>query len=713
MAGLAGSPSAAAAQNVTAQSQPLADSFAKPSTPTAAAPAVRPSTGSAADPESARLQAETLAKRGQISEALAVARRLLRADPGSAQWRILEAQYLGWLGRTATAAERYRRLTQEAPAATGAYEGLGNTQLWLGDWREAQSAYAVAIGSSAADNLAAHLGFYRALIAAGRATPAYRQAVELDRRTGQQDAELGLFLAAIHGAVDDDTAAFALASRRTSDGDVRLRQTQFQAQRLLARGRKDEGLNLIARFADARPRDYNAQVAAGEVFATAAEYSEARDFFERALQLVPDRDEAPLGLARMARQQGKHRDAIAGFEDVVARNPESLPGWLGIAEVAQLRGDMDRAWRALDSAQRVAPASALIARERLKIAFREQDADTFFAVLRDYQRAQPADAWPELWAQKWADARGGDVNPHALQALLDPLAPDVTSEALRLLRRHTGEPLQRAALRVPPAPTADLQDAAQARLAKQLRVADPTVIGVSTGYEFATLRDTSGAGARMQEWHEGYLAAYWRRQLGMTVAAEYRTMSRFGASANQVLLGWNTHVTPSWIVGLEGGGALNGGFIPRWRVGARAEYQFNEQFSASLAVTHLRFADEPVLQVIPGMTWQWHPQWSTHARLYVTHTEPKGGPVNTGLAGLVSTTWQFTPLSSTSLSFALGEENASQLIKGLIGERNFMSVGMDLKYGFTEHFSVQPTYRFEQHNLFDLHAIGLSLHLRY
>ena len=47
-------------------------------------------------------------------------------------------------------------------------------------------------------------------------------------------------------------------------------------------------------------------------------------------------------------------------------------------------------------------------------------------------------------------------------------------------------------------------------------------------------------------------------------------------------------------VGLEGGGALNGGFIPRWRVGARAEYHFNEQFSASLAVTHLRFADEPV-----------------------------------------------------------------------------------------------------------------------
>lgn len=665
------------------------------------------------DPETARLRADALAKRGQIGEALAIVHRLLRTDPASVQYRQMEAQYLGWLGRTASAAERYRRLMQENPSDAASLEGYGNTQLWRGNWREAQAAYANAISTSGADNVTAQLGFQRALLAAGRATPAYRQAVDLDRRSGRSDAEVGLFLATIHGAVDNDDAAFALSNRRTSDPDVRLRQTAFQAQRLTARGQKDEGLNLIASFAEARARDYNALVAAGEASTTAGEFRAAREFFDRAAQLAPDRDEAILGLARAARQQGKQRDSLALYEDVVARNPESVPGWLGIAEVAQLRGDLTRAWQALDSAQRVAPGSALVYRERLKIAFREKDADTFFGVLRDYQRAQPMDAWPELWAQKWADAHGGEVNGPALQSLLDPLALEVSGEALRLLRKHTGEPLQRAILRVPAAPSADLQDAAQEKLSKQVRVADPTVIGVSTGYEFATLQDTTGASARLQEWHEGYLAAYWRQQLGMTVSGEYRTYSRFGASANQVLLGWNTHITPSWILGLEAGGALNGGFIPRWRVGARTEYLFTDTVSASLALSHLRFADEPVLQVIPGLTWQWHPQWSSHARMYVTHTEPKGGRVNTGFAGLLSTTWQFTPLSSTSLTYAIGEENASQLIKGLIGEKNFQSIGVDLKYGFNEHFSLQPTYRYETHNLFDLHAIGLSLHLRY
>lgn len=678
------------------------------STPVAAA-AARATNES---PEAARLRADALAKRGQVGQALTLTRGLLRAVPANPEYRLMEAQQLGWLGRTASAGARYSKLLQENPSDAGAAEGLGNTQLWRGNWHEALSAYAKA-SSVNADNLSAQVGFYRALTAAGRATPAYRQAADLDRRTGGRDAELGLLLASLHGTVDDDDTAFALANRRTSDPDVRLRQTAFQAQRLLVHGRKAEGLNLIASHAEARGQDYNALVAAGDAFTTAGDFRTARSYFERATQLAPDRDEAILGFARVARQQNKLRDALSFYEEVALRNPESVPAWLGIAEVAQQSGNLNRAWQALDSAQRVAPGSALVFRERLKIAFREKDADTFLGVLRDYQRAQPADAWPVLWAQKWADAHGGEVNPHALQSLLDPLAPDLTSEAPRLLRRHTGEPLQQVVQRVPAAPGAGLQEAAREKLGRQARLAGAGIVGISTGYEFASLQDTSGAGAQLQAWHEGYLAAYWRQPLGMSVSGEYRTFSRFGASANQLLLGWSTHVTPKWILGLDAGGAVNGGFIPRWRLGARTEYLFSDTVSASLAVSHLRFADEPVFQVIPGLTWQWHPQWSSHVRMFVTHTEPKGARGNTGLAGLFSTTWQFSPLSSTTISYTMGEENASQLIKGLIGEKNFQSVGVDLKYGFNEKLSLQPTYRYESHNLFDLHAIGVNLHLRY
>ena len=84
-----------------------------------------------------------------------------------------------------------------------------------------------------------------------------------------------------------------------------------------------------------------------------------------------------------------------------------------------------------------------------------------------------------------------------------------------------------------------------------------------------------------------------------------------------------------------------------------------------------------------------------------------------GLAGLVGLTWDYSPLSAVTLTYARGEENATQLIKGLIGEKNFQSVGVDWKYGFSERLSVQPTYRYEQHNLFDLHAVGVNLQWRY
>ena len=453
----------------------------------------RSAPGATVAPETLRQRTEVMARLGRLGEALAGVRELRRANPNDVEYRLMEAQYLAWLGRTATAGGLYRRILQEGPGNAMAAEGLGNTWLWRGDWREAQTAYANSINFAGGENLAAQVGFQRALLAAGRASSAYRQAADLDRRSGRQDAEVGLFLATIHGAVDNDDAAFALSSRRTTDADVRQRQATFQAQRLIARGQADEGLNLIASYAEAHARDYNAQVAAGEVFTTAGKSREARTYLERAAQLAPDRDEAVLGLARLARQQGKPRDSLAFYEDVVARNPESVPGWIGIAEVAQSRGDLNRAWQALDAAQRVAPGSALLYRERLKIAFREKDAATFTGVLRAYQRAQPADAWPELWAQKWADAHGGEVNVPALQSLLDPLAPDLSGEVLRLLRRHTGEPLQRAVLRVPAAPSPDLQEAAQAKLGKQGRASDATFIGVSTGYEFATLQDTSGS----------------------------------------------------------------------------------------------------------------------------------------------------------------------------------------------------------------------------
>ena len=45
--------------------------------------------------------------------------------------------------------------------------------------------------------------------------------------------------------------------------------------------------------------------------------------------------------------------------------------------------------------------------------------------------------------------------------------------------------------------------------------------------------------------------------------------------------------------------------------------------------------------------------------------------------------------------------------------RNFQSTGIELRLGINERWAIVPSYRFERHNLFDLHAAGLSLNGRF
>src|SRR5205085_11695593 len=51
------------------------------------------------------------------------------------------------------------------------------------------------------------------------------------------------------------------------------------------------------------------------------ELEQARQRFERALQIDPEEIDASYQLGRIARQQKRYADAIKNFEHVVARNP--------------------------------------------------------------------------------------------------------------------------------------------------------------------------------------------------------------------------------------------------------------------------------------------------------------------------------------------------------------------------------------------------------
>ena len=50
-------------------------------------------------------------------------------------------------------------------------------------------------------------------------------------------------------------------------------------------------------------------------------WTQARERFERALQIDAEEIDASYQLGRIARQQKRYADAIQNFEHVVARNP--------------------------------------------------------------------------------------------------------------------------------------------------------------------------------------------------------------------------------------------------------------------------------------------------------------------------------------------------------------------------------------------------------
>lgn len=70
-------------------------------------------------------------------------------------------------------------------------------------------------------------------------------------------------------------------------------------------------------------------------------------------------------------------------------------------------------------------------------------------------------------------------------------------------------------------------------------------------------------------------------------------------------------------------------------------------------------------------------------------------------------------LSLIGAVYSTGDENSASLTKGLIGLGLFQSAALGLKWGLPGHWSVHPPYRFESHQHFDAHAVGLSGHWKY
>ena len=651
---------------------------------------------------------------GRIAALLAENRAAQRQNPKDVQLRIQEARYLSWLSRHYTAANRYRAILRQHPDHVDALSGYGSALFWQADWRQAQNALAHAVAKAAPNDLAPRSAFFRVLAKQGMASEAYRQATELDRQTGYRDAELGMVIADMLAAVGSRARGLTYVDRPTNDPDLIVRQTEYHAlQTAEVNGRRTVpslAEDLVVRTG----RRYNGYNAAGDLLAKYDFEREAIAYYEAAIGIEPEREEARLGKARVLRTRGRHREALQAFQTVTQHNPESINGWIGVAEMSRFQGDYPRAWQALDTALTIAPVSADVFRERLKLADAQDDDTRFRTELNRYRQAQPHDPWVDLIAARREVRKRRPINESALKRLLDPMAPDINTEAAHLLRAASGASPAQIAAALPAAPSPELNEPAGREIRRRLRIRVPDSLNLTVGYEHSSLKPTTTlTPAGFLDWHEAYLGGFWRREGGKTITFDYRHFERFGANAQQLQAGLLQPLSDRWTVGGHFGGALFGTFIPHWRLGAEAAYQASERLGLRFEYRHLRFTDQPVHQFIPEATWQWHPRFHSTARLYVSHDIPAGGPENTGLTFYFDLAYRVASNSQVKVHYANGDQNASALIQSLIGAQQFQSTGVELRLGLNERWAVIPSYRFERHALFDLHALALALNGRF
>lgn len=650
---------------------------------------------------------------GRVAVLLAENRAQQTQNPKDVELKIQEARYLSWLARHYTAANRYRTVLRDHPKHAEALTGYGRSLFWQSNWREAEAVLIQAIRLSKAEDLTPRIAYLRVIAEQGRATEAYRQAMDLDRATGHQDPMLGMLIADMLGNIGMHNDGLGYASRSTSDTDLQIRQTAYQAKMTANQQGKQFSPQAASHIVSSHPDLYNAYIAAGDLLAEKRHDQEAINYYERAARMSPEREEAYLGHARVVRTRGRHARALDLFQTVVQANPESINGWIGVAEMSRFQGQYPRAWQALETAHSVAPGSADVFREKLKLALAEKNSAQFQSTLDQYRAAQPTDPHTVLWVNKWSAAQGTGVSEDQIRGILDPMAPGLNTEALSLLRGSANLGMTEATAAVPAAPSPSLDVAARREVRRRMRSQAPGSINVTAGYEYSSLKPTTVLGGNFPDWHEAFLAGFYRNDRGQTFTFDHRHYERFSDNAQQIEVGALIPVANRWLVGARGGGALFGNFIPNWRAALQAVFLQNDRVSWQAEHRYLRFSGNPVHQAIPSVTWKWHPKFSSTARLYVTHSNPNNGPSDTGFSGYFDIAYLVAANSHAKIHYAIGDENASTLIRNLIGEKNFQSAGIELRIGLNNRWALIPGYRFERHNLFDLHAVALALNGRF
>ncbi len=278
---------------------------------------------------------------GRLSEAAAIYRRILSADPRHAEAMHLLGVVAHQTGQHDAAIRLISGAIQIDGSRGAYYSNLGEACRAAGKLDEAKRSFLAAIQHEP-NMAAAHYNLARIHAAQGNYTEAAnrcRQAVALVGDHAESHNLLGNILESL-GQADEARVCFERA--------VACNPTFYDAllnlAGALARAKQfDQAADYLRRALQVRPESSEAHLRLGDVHSVRGDWPAAIAFYQKALQFDPRNATAECHWAMTLQAQEQFDDAVAHYRRALELAPDDVETHLNLAATLGLKGDEDQA----------------------------------------------------------------------------------------------------------------------------------------------------------------------------------------------------------------------------------------------------------------------------------------------------------------------------------------------------------------------------------